>query len=411
MNVRLPTRKLFAACALLLFQNVARAGDEAAAMPTRAQVAAEFDIAKRGDVIVLPVTIGEKAYPFLLSTASTRTVADSRLRPLLGKRIESESEPADPIESAVDEYPPLSLKIGDLAFVPEKPLICRNLRLDREFLGHELYGIVGMDFLKDRVVQIDFDEGKLRVLAKFPRPIPPEADVGVLLGGQRRPEMLLYVFDGYPQGFTVDTTFLAAVSVRSKLMDDLLKKKLVTHVQDARLLKPEGGAEPRMGLLRSLTVEKWTLKNLSLLEGTYERVGLAVLSQFQVIFDFTDNTILLTPGAKFGQSEGTNWGGMDFLMKKQGMTVVRIAANHPAAGAGIQPGDVLSEANGKPAAEWSAFEIRHLFVEQKIVRAKFLRPEQESRGAEEFTVTLKDPKFSVSTQENVPTGGTDDSKP
>jgi C-terminal processing protease CtpA/Prc len=119
---------------------------------------------------------------------------------------------------------------------------------------------------------------------------------------------------------------------------------------------------------------------------------------------------LLTPGARFGQPEELNWSGIDFLLKNARVTVVNVGANCAGASAGIQPGDRLIEANGKPASEWSLFEIRRLFMEQKTVRARFHRPEQESHGAEEFTVSFENPKVTISSQGIVPTGGTNDSK-
>jgi hypothetical protein len=93
MDIQSSSQLLFAVCVVSALRNIAAAVDEPVREPAPPKVIAEFDIAKRGDVIVLPVTIGDRSYRFLLSVASNRTTVDSRLRSLLGKRIEPEREP------------------------------------------------------------------------------------------------------------------------------------------------------------------------------------------------------------------------------------------------------------------------------------------------------------------------------
>src|SRR5260370_3229748 len=132
MNGRSSPQLLFAVCVASALQNMAAAADEPAQELPLPDIIAEFDIAKGGDVIVLPVTIADRSYPFLLSIANCRTIVDRRLRPLLGQRIEPKGEPADQIESAVDEYPSLLMKIGEFAFTPTEPLICRTFHRHRE---------------------------------------------------------------------------------------------------------------------------------------------------------------------------------------------------------------------------------------------------------------------------------------
>jgi hypothetical protein len=394
-----------------LFQNAARAENEAAAEPPQHNVLAEFDIAKGGDVVVLPVTIGERSYPFLLSIASYRTSVDSPLRPLLGKRIERDTDQADGIEAASDEFPPIPMRIGEFAFTPAEPIICRSFDRHREYLGHEIYGIVGMDFLRGRIVEIDFDEGKIRILTKFPRPTPPGAAFSIIWKSDRQSAMHVKIPGMGTELFALDTGFLCPVSLCAPTIDELLKNKQASDVQDGRPLWPGAGTVPRVGCLKELTLAKWTFKDLWFVEGR-NSIGLPVLSQFRLVFDFKDiNSVLLTPGQTFGQPEGIDWGGMDILMKKDRVTVERVTPNLAAAAAGIRPGDVLTKVNGKPPRDWGLFEIRRMFMGEKTVVVTFRRPQQKSSWLKEFTVTFKDPKFSISRKEIVPAGGMDDSKP
>jgi hypothetical protein len=409
MKARWWSFRFLAACAFSALQGISGAADKPAGEPAPPEVIAEFDIAKGGDVIILPVTIADQTYPFLLSLVSQRTVADSRLRPLLGKRIEP-NEGAERIAPTADEYPAIPMQIGKLTFTPEKPIVCLSLKSWQEAVGHDVYGVLGHDCLKERIVEIDFDVGKVRVLASFPRPIPREAGSAILWKHENRPVLSLDIA-GTAVYLPVDTTFLGPVTVRTTVMNDLMEKGLVAHVQEADLLRSGDGTTPRKGLLKRPMLDKWTFKDLSVVEDAHDRIGLAVLSRFKLVFDFRMDWVLLTPGARFGQPEEFNWSGMDLLLKNGDVIVVNVGKNGPAARAGIQPGDVLVEANGKPAREWSLFEVRRLFMEQKTVRARFHRPERESHGAEEFTISFENPKITISQKEIIPTGGTDDSKP
>src|SRR5262245_24620218 len=85
----------------------------------------ELDVAMGGDLIVLPITIGEKAYPFMLAANADRTVVDVRLRKQLGKSLGKKDGADDFAQS--EEFAPIPMKVGTLEFIARKPLQCANL--------------------------------------------------------------------------------------------------------------------------------------------------------------------------------------------------------------------------------------------------------------------------------------------
>ena len=129
-----------------------------------ANVLAEFSVAKDGDYLVVPMTVNGTQYPFMLSTGATTTILDAALRSevdeLVGK-IKSETPGG---EIGYQLYRPRSMSLGLLPFPMESPVACLDLAQIREETGHQFYGFWGMDFLRTKVLQLDFDAGKVRLL-------------------------------------------------------------------------------------------------------------------------------------------------------------------------------------------------------------------------------------------------------
>ena len=135
-------------------------------------VLAQFPIPEAGDPILLPVSFEGREYLFKLDTASSHTVFDTSLKDKLGKAIKAVKvkTAAGPIKGELFHAPdaflgPLNLKdcrrIGVIDIDPGSPV------------GQKKYhGIIGMNFLKKYVVQIDSDEGLLSFLE-------PEPDRGI----------------------------------------------------------------------------------------------------------------------------------------------------------------------------------------------------------------------------------------
>ena len=369
------------------------ANEPLAGQPT-GKIVAEFDIAKDGDIIVLPVTIQNKQYPFFLSVATTRTILDERLRPLLGRSVGRVDDPENSLK--FDEFPALPMKIGSQSFTPAKPLLCGEFDDLREYYGHEAYGIVGLDFLQGRVVQIDFDRGKFRVLASF-----PEED---LLDSEFKPltpdpfgsgaYTISLKASGVTPFFAVDTLFAHSLGMHPWVMEKLARRGALAYLQQASDLRSGRPSPWRVGLLDRISNGDWTHRNLSIFEQECNRVGLAYLSRFTITFNLSEKAhkyMYLTPGAKIDDPELFQWSGMEVILKNGKVTVAYIFPDRVAAKAGIEIGDVILQIDGSKADKFSMFEIRQTFTEQNWVRVKFRRPERDGRAASEYSATLENP--------------------
>jgi hypothetical protein len=117
--------------------------------------------------ILLPVNFQNEEYRFLLDTGTTNTIFDNSFKEKLGKQFHYSSyargaygkmikcEYISTIHSTPEVY------LGNINIVRSGLYVCDlnqfSVRGNRNYEG-----ILGMDFLKEYIVQIDFDNGKVR---------------------------------------------------------------------------------------------------------------------------------------------------------------------------------------------------------------------------------------------------------
>ena len=98
--------------------------------------------------------------------------------------------------------------------------------------------------------------------------------------------------------------------------------------------------------------------------GRNGNLGNQVLQQFEVVFDYSRNSLYLKPGAKFGDPFEHDMSGMEFYSPgpDYGRLVVnRVEPYSPAEEEGIKVGDEIISINLKPVTDYSAAEIDELF--------------------------------------------------
>src|ERR1022692_2723488 len=105
-----------------------------------------FKIGRHGEAILVPVTLNGKAFHFLLDTGANVTVFDSALPLGAAKRKNMVNSPAGPVEIQFFDAP--DAKIGSLKLRTAEEIAGFDQGKLREVTGHEIYGVVGMDFLK-----------------------------------------------------------------------------------------------------------------------------------------------------------------------------------------------------------------------------------------------------------------------
>lgn len=132
--------------------------------PAQPTTRRSFTFDPEDDFLLVPVRIGAKEYPFVLDTGCTVSVFDASFRPCLGQRIGTETmHDAAGKSMTIDLYSAPDARVGSLP-MEKHPIACLDLTKMREAAGRDIYGFLGMDFLKDRIIAIDFDKGCLDFL-------------------------------------------------------------------------------------------------------------------------------------------------------------------------------------------------------------------------------------------------------
>jgi hypothetical protein len=116
-------------------------------------------------------------------------------------------------------------------------------------------------------------------------------------------------------------------------------------------------------------------------------MGAEILSRFVSTFDYANKQIFLEPVQDFAAPFPLDGSGLQILSEGadfKTLRVDRVRPNSPAAAAGIQAGDVITEIDGRPATGFTRDEINHMFEQNARSCHLGLR-----RGARSFNVTFK----------------------
>jgi hypothetical protein len=185
-----------------------------------------FAVACAGDPLIVPVTIQGKAYPFVVDTGCSKTVYDTSLKSLLGPAVgKVEFQTPTGSELHLDVYAAPEAFLGKLPLPRDEEVALFDLRSLRERGGQDVRGMLGMDFLENYVVGIDFDRGSLT----FRRGVGDKSALGkaLLMSSRQRIPYLPADLEGsdLPEMFEIDTGFARGSSgdLDSELFQKLVK--------------------------------------------------------------------------------------------------------------------------------------------------------------------------------------------
>ena len=222
---------IFLVVAMLLFHNVQSALTQKEGM----YVLADIPFIDDPEYIVVPVIIDSKKYRFIVDTGSTNTSFDSKLKPLCGDFIKKEKHPFGTQQRELDvEFYRSSkaFKIG--FFVLEGEVAC----IDFSQLvppGYRCDGIIGMNVFTNKVLQLDIENKRMRLLKKpfFTKTNNSNKNWGdsvqLIIGSSNRPHIYMKLGDIIDEFFMIDTGLRDFNHLRKSSFDKLrLQEKTKT---------------------------------------------------------------------------------------------------------------------------------------------------------------------------------------
>jgi hypothetical protein len=359
-------KKLCTPLLLVLFLLVPtlRATADAPAQPIPSNAVLEsFDIAKHGDAILVPVAVADKQYWFLLDTGAAGSAIDTRLLTGTAVRKIAISTPGGTTKVGLFRAPPLA--VGSLPFLPKEKLVLGlDLTKIREVSGLEIYGVLGMDFLRNHICHINFDEGKLLFLKSLPANRGQAFALG--LSADSNPTLTMQIGGWGRREFMIDTGWVSTDSVDLPTTTfNILKVLGRLHVfQQAYNECAAGTRTTRLASGPAVALGNFKIAHPIFTESVDgNRISLGVLSRFVATFDFPKHTLYLMPGQAYDRTDTADVSGLS-LLRRGGMTVVYCTKKASVADKlGIKAGDIITMFGDKPAAEKSLFEIRRQLCE------------------------------------------------
>ncbi len=247
-------------------------------------------------------------------------------------------------------------------------------------LGMKVHGLIGYDFFKDCIVEIDYDNRwlKLHNRKKFKHKklkgtaLPfalesgkPYIQVRLTQADSSQVALKLVVDTGASHSLSLDMLSSTAIKLPEKTIDSYLGKGM------------SGDIRGKIGRVQQLHIANYDLKDLtaSYPDSVYTRnvAGLAqrngslgsdILRRFHVYLDYAQQKMWLSPNKKFDEPFNYNMSGIDVYTPYPNLPcyiISDIAENSPAKEVGLQPNDQLLYINGTSVADLSLDEIVTLF--------------------------------------------------
>lgn len=267
--------------------------------------------------------------------------------------------------------------------------------------GHDVDGIIGSEFIKQFVVEVDYQARLLRLhdKQKFSYSGPGEIIPTKLSGGHPivQGEVILHGRDAIKADFVVDLGSGGALALYSPFVE---KHKLLETNQKTIRASGRGGAggeiTGRIGRIHGFKIGKFTIDNPvtmfsqdtkgALADDVIQgNIGEQIMSRFKVLLDYERSRIILEPNARLKEPMDQASSGLKILGEGKDYKTLRVKEvleNSPGTESGLQANDLIIGINERPASEWTLPELLEQF--ERAVPCKLT----VRRGEQTFRVTL-----------------------
>jgi hypothetical protein len=321
------------------------------------RVLAEFSIEPGADLILLPVHVGGTTREFLLDTGSTVSVFDRSLSSGAPIGQVAVSPPSGPsVEKRLYAAPEAS--VGGLDMRSAGPVLYNDFAPMRAVSDRGVWGLIGMQFLKNYIVQVDFDSQRVRFLDPRTTPRPDWGSaVPMRIGGAGIPEVVGRIEGQEPEIFQIDTGDNEGGNLAHSLFERLFPEQ---RGATAKNLMFTGMRSSPSGRLPRLSVGELSYRGVVFETARISSLGMTIVRRSVVTFDFPRGTLYLRPGRQFTVEEPADMSGLHLLRLEGRIVTLAIDPGSPAAQAGMQSGDVILGAAGRPETQRDIVALRQL---------------------------------------------------
>ena len=346
---------------------------------TKAAILAQFDIESHDVIPFLPVTISGKKHLFIMDTGLSVTTFDKSLRKYLGKERGS--------KLAITPDKLMQLKVYDApeSFVGQMKLgceevLCSDFTMLSLVIGKKIGGVVGMDFLKHHIIQLDYDQGKVfffKPKTNSKSEWGQEFDVKIfdvpIFG--KAPHVLglpyidMTILDDMKIEFMIDTGSNRSIDLNYNNFKRLMSNEQMKMTKSLSATA-SGLLEGDMVRYKNFSIEPFGHQNIIIDEGhLHNLIGTGYLNRYLVTFDFPNRKVYLKEGNNFNKVDEIDMSGLHILLIADNVVVHSVDPGSPAREAGIKAKDTILKVNNKDANTYGMWELRELMTsgdKQKI---------------------------------------------
>jgi hypothetical protein len=371
-------RKIIFASILMLVSGILFSGcrsvePKSAAPP---EVLAEFDFQGEMNYIILPVTFQGQEYPFALDTGATDTLFDISFKDKFGKRFlwpkKGDAAHGKKVKVELFHAPDAYLGSLNLNNSPYKAISDLDQLIPKK--NRKFQGLIGMDFLQQYIVQIDFDNKKVIFFnakkdgglfssfrpkenkhPEWGEPIPLKTKLF-----NRLRFIKGKLLDNISAEFMIDSGWQSHGTLESELYKKVNPKLSFDAIYNdsTNTVKSDIGLK----MIEKFSVGQFEYNNNIFQKSNMSILGLQFLSRHLVTFDFLNNVMYLKKGKNFDKPVNINIfiGNTGCILITPGYIVTQVDPNGTAYKKGIREKDVLIEINDHDISSLNPVEFMEL---------------------------------------------------
>ncbi len=325
-----------------------------------------FDISNDGDALLVPIQMGGKSWMFAIDTGSTHTGIDRTLltgQPI--KEIQAKTT-TGATTVAVFKVPDAQLGIHKLQ---DHISVVGGIDLTeiRRRTGLAIYGLIGMDFLQDRILEVNFDRRELKLFTNLARPeglIPVDIELSSL-----GPTVQCVVPGCGKADFVIDTGLIShdSGSIKPHLADELARNGDLETLSISKSQSLVETSRTQVFKLKCFFVLSGYMTGNAIFAESKDRanrLSLHYLARYNLVFDFPNRKMFLTESKVFDGPDECCLGGLRVSRQGAQTAIDSVEPLGPAAKAGIHSGDILVSVLARPVDHFRMYELEHIFSQE-----------------------------------------------
>jgi hypothetical protein len=247
--------------------------------------------------------------------------------------------------------------LGELDLRAAGAVFCADLEGSRKVLGRDVRGYLGMTFLKQYVIRLDFELGKVQFRRWDGRGHPDWGSKVHLFTEESSQIPIVKV--ALLQVGPVDCELDSGSNENLNLTPGLFSKTSGKMRAVEGLHETAAGTRlSRRSRIASLTLGGFAHRDLMVTESQDNRLGLGLLSRYVVTLDFPGMTMYLRATGDRRNTDEMDMSGLHLWCLNNRITVHSVDKGSPAWEAGIRSEDALLKAGEKSVTAASVFDVR-----------------------------------------------------